>query len=273
MFSKEEIQKTALSMRKNMLKAMLDAGANGAHIGGAYSCTEILAVLYKSVMNVNPNDNNRDRFIMSKGHASIAWYAILHEIGLLSEEEFFSFEKDGSEFSTHAHENVEKGIELTSGSLGLGLSFGIGTSIYAKRNGLSYRTFVLLGDGECNEGTVWEAAQAASNFKLDNLVAIVDQNGQQLDGYCDDVIKTGDLKKVFEGFGWNSIEVDGHDIEVLYNALKTQEKNGKPLAVIAKTIKGKGVSFMEGKLGWHHAGLSQEQYDLAIKDLEVPYGV
>lgn len=274
--TEQALQAFANRMRKNMLQMMKNAGPNGAHIGGAFSAADILACLYGGILNVAPDrvhDPERDRMILSKGHISVALYSALFEAGFLSWEELMSFEADGSEFATHAHKNLEKGIELSSGSLGLGLSYGAGAALAAKRKGQDYDCFVLLGDGECNEGCVWEAAQAAAKYRLDNLTAIVDFNRQSLDGFLEDSMPVCSYRAVFEGFGWNAVEIDGHDYSQLCGALCAPRQDGKPTAIIARTVKGKGVSFMEDKVGWHHATLTQEQYEQALRELEAQYGV
>ena len=202
--SKESIQELAWKIRNNVLDMTFHAGVEGGHIGGAFSSAEILAVLYGSEMNIDPKDPtdpNRDRFILSKGHISLAHYAILKECAFVSQDDLNAFENNGSSYSTHELESLEHGIEVTSGSLGYGLSIGVGIALSAKRNNQSYRTFVLLGDGECNEGSVWEAAMAAAKYKLDNLIAIVDKNGLQLDGYTSVVMPIQSIEQVFKGFG------------------------------------------------------------------------
>ena len=265
------IKELAWKIRNDVLDMTFRAGVEGGHIGGAYSAADILAVLYGTEMNVNPqNPTNpdRDRFILSKGHVSLAHYAVLKECGFLTQEDLDSFESNGSIFSTHELESPEHGIEVTSGSLGYGLSIGVGVALAAKRKNKTYRTFILLGDGECNEGSVWEAAMAAARYKLDNLIAIIDKNGQQLDGFTNDVMPVHDIEKVFQGFGWNTIVINGHDFIEIQHAIGNKVE-GMPTAIIAETMKSKGVPSIEGKTGWHHARITEEQYIEFKKELEV----
>lgn len=267
---KEKIQELAWKIRNDVLDMTFHAGVEGGHIGGAFSSADILAVLYGSEMNVdpkNPDNPDRDRFILSKGHISIAHYAVLKECGFLSQKDMDSFEKNGSLFSTHELETSEHGIEFTSGSLGYGLSLGIGVALAAKKKGQEYRTFVLLGDGECNEGSVWEGVMAAAKYQLDNLIAIIDKNGQQLDGYTSDVMPINDIAQVFSGFGWNAVTIDGHDVEAIQQAIR-QRIDGVPTVIIAETVKSKGVASIERKPGWHHARITEEQYKRFKQELE-----
>lgn len=260
--TKECIQGLAWKIRDDVLDMTYQAGVEGGHIGGAFSAAEILATLYGSELSVDskkPIDSERDRFILSKGHISIAHYAVLKECGFLNQKDLNTFENNGSMFSTHELESLEHGIEVTSGSLGYGLSIGVGIALSARNKKQSYRTFILLGDGECNEGSVWEAAMAAAKYKLDNLIAIVDKNNQQLDGFTDEVMPICDIKQVFKGFGWNTIVINGHDVEAIQKAVK-EKVDGKPTVIIAETIKCKGLPTIEGKTGWHHARITEEQY-------------
>lgn len=264
------IQQLADSVRHDILLLTLNAGVNGGHIGGALSSADILAVLYGEVLRISskePEHPLRDRFLLSKGHIALAHYAVLAECGFISKEDMLTFEESGSEFPTHAVMNQQKGIEISGGSLGYGLSIGVGCALAAKKKGENYRTFVLLGDGECNEGTVWEAAMSAAKFKLDNLTVIIDVNEQQLDGYTANIMPIYNLPMVFEGFGFHVIEVDGNDIEQLLNAFNEVIENS-PKVIIAHTIKSKGVKSIEGQEGWHHARITKEQYDMFVKDLE-----
>lgn len=267
----KELELFALNMRKHALKMSYAAEAHAAHIGGGLSIVDILAVLYGSVMNLqkdNPQWEDRDRFILSKGHGVIGYYAALREYGYLSDADLEKFEQDGSFLMGHPVRTPEHGIEFTNGSLGMGLSLGIGTAIAAKKNNKQYRTFVVMGDGETDEGSVWEAIMSAPQFKLDNICVIIDRNNLQLGGETKDIIDHGDLRQKLELFGWNSYELDGHDISQLLHALSNLKCNEKPTAIIANTVKGKGFSFSENNNAWHHAVLTESQYEKALMELE-----
>lgn len=261
----------AQAIRRDVLEMTLHAGKQGGHIGGAFSCAEILSVLYGSVMNVNPNniyDPERDRFILSKGHSAIALYAALYENGFLTKEELETFEKDGSALQTHCVRNPGCGIEISSGSLGVGLSVGVGMALAAQQKGLSHRIFVLLGNGECNEGCVWEAAMLAGHLGLNNLIVVVDDNKMQLDGESNRIIKLDHLDRMFSALNWNTVRVNGHIVAELLQAFEEAAQRKQPLAVIADTVKGKGCSFTERNPEFHHATISKEQYEAAIRELQ-----
>jgi transketolase len=255
-----ELKARATRMRRRALGMAFGAGPLGAHIGPALSIMEICAVLYGAVMKLDPRDPSspdRDRFLLSKGHGSLALYTALAEAGFFPVEELDTFETPESFLTGQPAMNLAKGIEISSGSLGLSLSLGVGIAIAGKKSGRSYRTYVLMGDGECNEGTVWEAAMSAAHFKLPNLVAIVDANGMQSDGPCASVLDMGSHEEKWRSFGWDAVRVDGHDVGALFQAF-TAPRGGseRPLAVIASTVKGKGVSFMESNNEWHHNRLT-----------------
>lgn len=266
----KDLEELARKIRLNVLKMTYKSGVNGGHLGGAFSSAEILAALYGKILNVTPENvrnENRDRFILSKGHVSLGHYAVLAECGFITREEMLSFEEPGTEFSTHELRNLNKGIEISSGSLGYGLSISTGIALSAKIQQKSFKTFVLMGDGECNEGCIWEAAMTASKYKLDNLVAIIDYNEQSLDGFTSDTMPIYDIAKVWEGFGWNVINIqDGNNIVELINAFNNI-KSSSPNALIAHTKKAKGLPSIEGKVGWHHARLNTEQYEAFLKEL------
>ena len=265
-----QIKELARCIRRDVLTMTYSAGVNGGHIGGALSSADILAVLYGNVLKISPetiSDINRDRFILSKGHISIALYAALAECGFIEKEKLLTYEIDGSHLQTHSDMNLNCGIEVSSGSLGYGLPIGVGCALAAKMDGRSYKTYVLLGDGECNEGTIWEAAMAASKCGLNNLIAIVDMNNQQLDGYTSDVMPVHDLPQAFHSMGFRVIEIDGNDVEQLLSALEP-EVDERPTAIISHTVKGKGIQSIEGKVGWHHARLTKEQYEQFSSELE-----
>lgn len=258
----------AKAIRKLALNMALSAGKQGCHIGGSFSCIEIFAVLYGKILNHNPKkiEENRDRFIASKSHCILAHFAALAEAGYLQEKDVYSFHDDGGLLAGHPM-NQSLGLEFSGGSLGMGLSVGIGMALAARKKQLNYKTYVLLGDGECNEGSVWEACMSASQYNLDNLVAIVDYNNMQFDGSNDEIMSLAPLSDKFKAFGWKAIDVDGHSIESLTEALK-QEHIEKPLAVIAHTVKAKGIPHLENKAECHHAALLQEDYDFVMREIE-----
>ena len=211
----------------------------------------------------------RDRFVLSKGHAYTALYSILSLRGFFSKEEYRNnFMTDGGLYPAHPIKQLEKGIECSSGSLGMGLSFAVGKAIAAKKKGLAYKTYVVMGDGECNEGSTFEAFASAAQFKLDNLVVFIDHNGYQQDGTTTDIMDISFLPYL-STLGWDVIEINGNDIEEIDAAFKNRQVNsGKPFAIIGKTVKGKGISFMEGVNSWHHASMNEEQYQQAMNELK-----
>jgi transketolase len=271
--NEEQIQKIKIfsnKIRKNILDVAYNGGAERSHIGGALSSADIVSTLYGDVMSLNisnPLDTNRDRFILSKGHACLVLYSALYEVGMLSKEQFFSFEKENSILLGHPVINKKVGIEFSNGSLGMGLSLGVGVALSAKIKNKNYFSYVLIGDGECNEGSVWEAAMAAPNFKLDNLYAIIDKNNFQQTGSNKEIMDTLDLSKKWSSFGWDTIELDGHDINALYDCLIKKNSINRPKAIIANTVKGKGFSFSENNNNWHHAVLSKSLYELGMKEI------
>lgn len=265
------LKNLARNMRKDALDMALAAGNEASHFGAGFSIIDILAVLYGKVMkydNQNPKWEERDRFILSKGHGVLGYYSALAESGFISKEELLTFEKNGSFLLGHPVKKIEKGIEFTNGSLGMGLSLGIGVALANRMKQRNNTVYVLMGDGECNEGSVWEAFMAASQYKLTNLVAIIDRNRFQLGGTTKEVMDVGDIKSKIESFGWYVREVNGHDIEQLYNAFTESHDKEKPLAIVANTIKGKGFSFSENNNAWHHTVLTQANYNIAIQELE-----
>ena len=242
------------------------------HPGGSLSVTEILATLYFNVMNVKSEDPHwadRDRFVLSKGHAAPMLYLILAKKGFFPMDELKNLRQINSILQGHPCAHLTPGIEVSSGPLGLGISAATGMAAAAKLDGKSWKTYVLLGDGEIQEGIVWEAAQSASKFKLDNLIAILDWNGVQLDGPVESVMPSGDIAAKWSAFGWRVIKTDGHDLECLDKAIETaNDGDGRPTIILAKTIKGKGVSFMEGQNKWHGSPIDEESYKSAIKELK-----
>lgn len=260
---------TALDIRKRILK-MANASGRSAHIGGSLSMVELLTVLYRDVMNYrfdDPRWEDRDRFILSKGHCVLALYAILTECGVISEEEAQTFLQDGSRLGSHPVMDLDLGIESSTGSLGQGISMAVGMAKAAKLKGKDYRVYVLIGNGECNEGSVWEAVMLAAQWKLDNFTVILDNNGLQSDGKSTDIIELSHIKQRFEAFGFYAVSVDGHDEREILNVFHDEIKQ-KPKVIIGNTIKGKGVSVMEHNNEWHHNRLIREVYDQALAELE-----
>lgn len=245
------------------------SGKNGSHVGGGLSAIEIFAALFGGVMKFdvnNPDYEERDRLVVSKGHCVLAYYSALNAVGFMSQEDLDGFEVDGQHLHGHAFRNIEKGIEFSGGSLSMGMSFAVGQALACKKKNLNNRIFTIVGDGECDEGLIWESAMAASNYKLNNFVVIIDCNKLQYDGLTTEVMNNSSLADKFKAFGFDAIEVDGHDVDELTKALSTQ--GDKPLCVVAHTIKGKGVSFAEGQREWHHHTLSEDEYNQARKEVE-----
>ena len=266
----EKCIKCSHEMRRNALTMAHMAGSNGAHLGAGLSIIEIMSTLYNGVMFYdlqNPFSPDRDRFILSKGHGALGYYTALSSAGIISEEQLFTFEKNGGDFPGQPRKNLDLGIEFSGGSLGLGLSYGVGMALAGKKRAMKYNVFVLVGDGEINEGSVWEAAMSAVHFELQNLTVIVDANGMQSDGKTTEIMSNR-LPEIWSGFGFNTVLVqDGHSIEELYDAFTSIFDNGMPKVIIANTVKGKGISFMENNNEWHHGVLNKEKYDLAMSEV------
>lgn len=262
-------EKAANNIRKNIVKMV--AGASSGHPGGSLSAVELLTALYFGEMNVNPenpHDVERDRFVLSKGHASPLLYSVLAEKGFFPEEELSTFRKINSKLQGHPNMNYVPGVDMSTGSLGQGISAAVGMALSAKYYGRNYRTYALLGDGEIQEGQVWEAFMSAAHYKLDNLLAIIDCNGLQIDGDISEVMNPFPIVDKLVAFGWNVIEIDGHNYDEIFAAFKSaKETKGKPTAIVAKTIKGKGVSFMENNASWHGSAPNAEQLEVALNDL------
>ena len=248
-----ELKKNSRIMRQHIIEMNCCAGSG--HPGGSLSCVEIVTYLFSKELNFSPansNDYNRDRFILSKGHACLVLYAALAQKGFFSTEEFKKLRHVGGMLQGHPDRLKTPGVEFNSGSLGQGFSFALGCAMGAKLKGLSFRTYVLLGDGELNEGQVWEGMMFASHHRLDNIVAIVDYNKLQSDNYCDNVTSLEPLVDKFKAFGWYAREIDGHDFRGIANAFDRVKKiKGRPSIILAHTIKGKGISFMENNPKWH----------------------
>lgn len=265
----KELAKIANDIRINIVKAVYNA--QSGHPGGSLSCADILTVLYFNQMNINPEEpkaGGRDRFVLSKGHCSPALYSTLAKRGYFDEKELESFRKLESNLQGHPDMNKIPGVDASSGSLGQGLSVANGMALSSKMDSMGYRVYCLLGDGEIEEGQVWEAAMTASKYKLDNLCVIVDNNNLQIDGEIQNVKGLNKIEQKFESFGFKVIPVDGNNIEQLIDAFdRAKTTKGIPTAIIAKTVKGKGVSFMENQAAWHGKAPNEEQLKQAIEEL------
>jgi len=259
----------ANELRKEVIQLIYNAG--GGHIGGDLSVMDILVTLYYQQMNVNPDkmsDPNRDRFILSKGHSVESLYTILADKGFFPKEDLDTYSQFGSKYIGHPNNKIN-GIEMNSGSLGHGLPVAIGMALAGKMDNAPYRTYVVMGDGELAEGSVWEGAMAASHFKLDNLCAVIDRNRLQISGSTEDVMAHEDLKKRWEAFNWYVIEVNGNDIDALSAAFEeAKELKGRPTLVLANTTKGCGVSFIENRANWHHKVPTEAELTVALEELD-----
>lgn len=265
-----QLKKTATNVRRHIVK-MLTESASG-HPGGSLSIVEILTTLYFKEMNIdpkNPKNENRDRFVLSKGHAAPALYSTLAERGYFEKDKLNSLRKIGSILQGHPNMNYVQGVDMSTGSLGQGISAAVGMAIAGKLDKKEYRVYSILGDGELEEGQVWEASMAAAHYKLDNLTAFVDHNGLQIDGKCTDVMSPEPVSNKFRAFNWNVIDIDGHNFNEIIAAIEeAKNTKGKPTVIVCKTVKGKGVSFMENVAGWHGTAPSKEQCEEALKELE-----
>lgn len=267
---KLELKKLAVNVRKGVIEGTFNA--KSGHPGGSLSIADIVTYLYFSKMNVDPakpDDENRDRFVLSKGHTAPALYAALAHKGFFPVDLIKTLRKPDSILQGHPSMRYTPGVDMSTGSLGQGISVACGMALAGKLKGKDYKVYTILGDGEIEEGQVWEAAMFAGNRKLDNLVAVVDYNNLQIDGSLDEVNSPYPIKEKFEAFNWNVIEINGHcfcDIEDAFN--KADECKGKPTCIVAKTVKGKGVSFMEDKCDWHGSAPNAEQYEIAMAELD-----
>lgn len=265
-----DLNNLAANIRITMLKGLRELGFG--HVGGSMSMVELMAALYGECMNIdpkNPDWEDRDWYIQSKGHSGPAVYATLALKGYFPEEEILTINQGGTSLPSHCDRNKTKGIDMTTGSLGQGMSTAIGVALGNKLKKKNSYTYLLLGDGECNEGQVWEGALFAPQHQLDHLIAFVDSNKKQLDGYCKDICDMGDIRQKFEDFGWYAQDVDGHDIEAIVNAVERAKKAaGKPSMIVLHTEKGKGCTFTENEFFNHHVKFTIEQANEAIAALE-----
>lgn len=266
----KKLEELCLESRKNILSMVYNA--QSGHIGGAFSAVEIMTVLFHKCMKTAPlwkqdsNYENRDRFVLSKGHASSILYSVLSQLGYFPREELMTFRKLGGRLQGHPTK-LCPGVEVPTGSLGQGLSIACGIAMALKLDKNPAKVFALLGDGELQEGSVWEAFMHITHLKLDNIIAIIDRNRLQIDGCTENVKSLDDLKAKIEAFNWEVIEIDGHDMKAIYNAIETAKSAGKPVVILANTIKGKGVSFMENNAGWHGKAPNKEDFEKAMAEL------
>jgi transketolase len=265
-----KLKKIAKNVRVNIIEEV--AAAKTGHPGGSLSVADILTVLYFEKMNINPEDpkmEDRDRLILSKGHVAPALYSVLAERGYFPKEELVKLRKFGCMLQGHPDMKLTLGVDMSSGSLGQGLSVANGMAIAAKYDKKDYKIYVILGDGEVQEGQIWEAAMSSSHYKLDNVIAILDYNGLQIDGAVEQVMNINPIDEKFSAFGWHVIKIDGHDLEAIGAAVdESKTVKGKPTVIIAKTVKGKGVSFMENRAEWHGSAPNEDQRKAAIEELE-----
>ena len=264
-----ELQEHARHIRQNIIRMVYSA--QSGHPGGSLSSADILSYLFFEEMDINKENVNtidRDRFVLSKGHASPLLYGTLCEKGFLTQEDILTFRKINSKVQGHPNMNMTPGVDMSTGSLGQGLSAGVGMALANKLDKNNHRIYVLVGDGESEEGQIWEAAMSAAHYKLDNLCAVLDFNGLQIDGKITDVMNPTPLDEKFKAFGWHVICIDGHNYEEIKAAFdEAKATKGQPTLILAHTLKGKGVSFMEGEAGWHGKAPNEEQYHIAMKDL------
>ena len=265
-----ELKKIANDVRIGIIEEVYNA--QSGHPGGALSVADILTVLYFNEMNIdekNPDMQNRDRLVLSKGHASPALYSVLANKGFFSKEELKTFRKIDSNLQGHPDKNKVKGVDMTTGSLGQGLSAANGMALAGKLDKLNYRVYCILGDGEIEEGQIWEAAMTSHHYKLDNLCVIVDNNNLQIDGKVEEVMNIYPIADKFKSFGFETIQIDGHNITQIIEAFgKAKKVKDRPTAIIAKTVKGKGVSYMENQAGWHGKAPNEDEYKRAINELK-----
>lgn len=266
-----KIEEIAKNMRRKIIDISYTCNTS-VHLGGGLSMVDIMAVLFGAILNFDikkPEWDDRDRFILSKGHGVLGYYSALLAAGIITEDVFKTFQKNESDLTAHPVMNIPLGIESSNGSLGQGLSIGVGIALAAKKKAKKHKIYVLLGNGECNEGAIWEAAMSAAHFKLNNLIAIVDNNCFQSDGESETVMKCDNFADKWKSFGWDVCLVDGHNLQELHSAFVEPNIETKPKIVIAQTIKGKGISFMENNNEWHHNRLTKTHYDQALREMDV----
>ena len=269
-YSDKDYKEYRTKILKNILKMAFHGGSSSAHLGGALSMVDIGSVIFKYLLNLskdNINEIDRDYFILSKGHACLAYYSLLSEKGFINEDDFKTFEKNGSLLLGHPVQNKQIGIDFSTGSLGIGIGIAVGVALGLRKKKSNNSVYVVLGDGECNEGSVWEALMAASHFKLNNLKIIIDNNNFQQTGKNNDIMNTSSLKKKLEAFNFETFEIDGHNPLLLIEKLSLVS-NEKPVAIIAKTIKGKYLSFAENDNKFHHTVLTKNLYDEGLKCID-----
>ena len=266
---RKRLKDKARELREKIIEVTYTCG--GAHVGGAFSQHEILVALYYSAMRIDPKRpdwEDRDRFILSKGHGGVGHAVILADLGYFDPALLKDFNKTGSPFGMHLDRLKVPGVDFSTGSLGHGLPLGLGAAMGAKQAGKAWRTYVVMSDGECAEGSVWEAAMAAANFKATNLMAFVDRNRFSLDGPTEDLMKLEPLDRKFEAFGWHTLRIDGHDLDAILDAIEvSRAETERPVMVIADTVKGKGVDYMENQTAWHYGGLDDQMRDKALASL------
>lgn len=274
-YSREQLEKTAHDIRVDTVESLHCAGSG--HPGGSLSIAEMLSVLYFHEMNVDPespNGGDRDRFVLSKGHAAPAYYAALAERGYFPKELLKTLRQIDSPLQGHPDRKKVPGVDMSTGSLGQGISAAAGMACYAKKEGKNYRVYCIIGDGEMQEGEVWEALMASAHYELSNFTVLLDRNGLQIDGCVENVMSIHPIREKIEAFGWQVLEADGHDVGDLLRAFEEARRNTEtPTFIICTTVKGKGVSFMENQAGWHGAAISDEQYDQAMRDLNTNLNV
>lgn len=266
----QRLKTQCLEMKMKALDMALLSGSFGAHIGGAFSSMEIMAALLE-VSNIAPEDKTRDRIIMSKGHSALSLYTGLWQKGYISESELMTYDQNGTLLHGHPNRDIAKRLEFPSGSLGLGVSYSVGVALACRKKSIDNTIYCIVGDGECDEGIVWEAIQFASHNHLTNLTIIVDNNGYQLDGPTKEVMNQGNIADKFSAFGFDVAVVDGHGIDSLLNVLSL--KSNKPRAIIANTIKAHGISFLENNKLSHHCSLTKKKYQQAVEDIRRSYGL